>query len=248
MATINVKTGGAKVVVNGAGGVVVIGRAVRIVAKDVYIADAGGYYSSSNVEGALQEVGAILANPPTPLVGGIGIEVAGGEINLGLPSDPTPVATTGTRTVVLDTLRIVNSAGTAGAVISPEDALCEFTNDSLSFLVTQDISNARSYQSTIQPLSVVSGEIAWNMALGQRAKVTLTGNATLLNPTNATVAFPDLEVLQDGTGGHVLSFGSNFVLPVGYVAPPTTANTYTLYHFQLRSDGKFAVVATHYAT
>ena len=107
---------------------------------------------------------------------------------------------------------------------------------------------SKRYTSAIQTLAISSGLIAWDMSLGQRAKVTLTASATLSNPTNATAAFPDLEVKQDATGGRVLSFGTNFITPASYTAAPTTANSYTLYHFQLRSDGKLSVTYTHYAS
>jgi hypothetical protein len=129
------------------------------------------------------------------------------------------------------------------------------TENSFAILDLQALTNAyptsftsKQFISAIQTLTISAGLIAWNMANGQRAKVTLTQSATLSNPTNATAAFPDLEVKQDATGGRVLSFGSNFVTPVGYVAAPTTANSYTLYHFQLRSDGKLSVAYTHYAS
>jgi hypothetical protein len=145
-------------------------------------------------------------------------------------------------------LSISKVGGGFSAGFFPEDGLIEFSVGSSNLVLGENGANANRFTSDIQTLSISGGLIAWNMALGQRAKVTLTANATLSNPTNATAAFPDLEVRQDATGGRVLSFGSDFVLPVGFTAPPTTLNSYTLYHFQLRSDGKFAVVATPYAT
>lgn len=53
--------------------------------------------------------------------------------------------------------------------------------------------------------------IAWNLALGAMATVTLEGNRTLSNPTNlVNGASYILIVKQDGTGGRTLSFGNTY--------------------------------------
>jgi len=212
-------------------------------AVNVSIADAGGYFTSAEVEGALQEVGADLANVQN-LASGQGIEVAGGAVNIGGGNPLTEQ-----REVNIGAGgRLLIQGGSLAASFLPEDELIELVIGSANLTISPNGANANRFTSDIQTLTISGGLIAWNMALGQRAKVTLTGNATLSNPTNATAAFPDLEVRQDATGGRVLSFGSNFVLPVGYAAPPTTANGYTLYHFHLRSDNKICVALISYAS
>jgi len=216
-----------------------------VIAEDVSIADAGNYFTSNNVEGALQEVGADLANVQ-PLESGQGIEVADGMVNIGEGEPLTEVRTVNIGVGGGLVIKKIGGGFTVG--FFSEDGLIEFSVGTSNLVISESGVGANRYTSTIQTLTISAGLIAWNMALGQRAKVTLTENATLSNPTNATAAFPDLEVRQDGMGGWVLSFGSNFVLPIGFTAPPTTANSYVLYHFQLRSDGKLAVVATPYAT
>lgn len=57
--------------------------------------------------------------------------------------------------------------------------------------------------------------INWD-ASTRRAKVTLGGNRTLANPTNLTAGgVYVLEVIQDGTGGRSLAFGSTFAESLG---------------------------------
>lgn len=246
-----------------------------VTAEDVSIADAGNYYTSDNVEGALQEVGlsieeiasniTTLQTDVTTLQGdvadivepenGQGITVnIDGSIDIGGGS-----TVAGGKTITIDTATgsIIFQASTGAFSVGfrPDEDLIEFVTNSGDTIaistagveLTKKV-QCLQYTSTIQTLAISAGLIAWNMALGQRAKVTLTQSATLSNPTNGAAAFPDLEVLQDGTGGWFLSFGSNFVLPTTWVAPSTTANSLTLYHFQLRSDGKYAVNYTTYAS
>ncbi len=63
-------------------------------------------------------------------------------------------------------------------------------------------------------LSIVGGNIAINAAAGDFFVVTLTGNATLLNPTNPGFGRRFLlRVTQDGVGGRTLAFGSQYRFP-----------------------------------
>jgi len=200
-------------------------------AADVSIADAGNYYASTDVEGALQEVGADLV--------ALDIRVTATEGDI-TSLDGRVTATEGNiSTLQGDVTALDGRLDTAEGQISAFNGIIVGYADSFT---------SKQFISAIQVLTISAGLIAWNMANGQRAKVTLTSNATLSNPTNATAAFPDLEVLQNGTGGWVLSFGTNFVFSTTYAAAPTTANSVTIYHFQLRSDGKLAVNYTHYAS
>ena len=61
--------------------------------------------------------------------------------------------------------------------------------------------------------------IAYDLANGHNAKVTLTADRTLLFPTNvAEGASGVLTVTQDGTGGHALTFGSGWFISAGDAA------------------------------
>ncbi len=217
-------------------------------AELVSIEDAGNYYTSENVEGALQEVGASLGGIIEPQ-SGEGIEVENdGSVNLG--SSANANNTSGPRYLRGDfELYLISMDGTRLITMSPELAVMGF--DGIEVSSNRSFS-ARNYTTERQTLSISVGLIAWNIANGQSAVVTLTQSATLSNPTNLPAStftiYPDLEVIQNGTGGWVLSFGSNFVLPSTFVAAPTTANSRTLYHFHQRSDGKLAVNYTHYTT
>jgi hypothetical protein len=247
--------------VNGSGG--------TVAASNVSIQDAGGYYTSGNVEGALQEVGASLSNIDGRLttaegeidtlqtqVGAIvepqsgqGIEVEiDGSVNLGSATNANNIA--GPRYLRGDfELYFLSMDGTKSVGVSPEIGIIGV--EGVSILSNKDI-KAVNFATPRQTLTISAGLIAWDIANGQSAKVTLTGAATLSNPTNLPAStltmYPDLEVLQGGAGGFALSFDTNFVLPANFVAAPTTAGSITLYHFHLRSDGKLAVNYTHYSS
>ena len=66
--------------------------------------------------------------------------------------------------------------------------------------------------------------IAWDMALGFNASVTLGGNRTLANPTNTIAGRTGaIVVTQDGTGSRTLAYGTSWeaaggVFPVLYTA------------------------------
>ena len=78
-----------------------------------------------------------------------------------------------------------------------------------------------------------AANIAWNMANGVHATVTLTGNRTIDNPTNLQAgAIVVLRVVQDGTGGRTLSYGTAFKW-TGAAAPVVSAgaNQVTLVSF-----------------
>jgi hypothetical protein len=62
--------------------------------------------------------------------------------------------------------------------------------------------------------------IATNAALGCHFRVTLAGNRTLANPSNLTDGQRlTWEIVQDGTGGRTLSYGSMFTFGVDVPAP-----------------------------
>ena len=69
-----------------------------------------------------------------------------------------------------------------------------------------------------------SSNISWDLDLNQVTELTLTGNATLNNPTNIQNGSTYiLHVVQDGTGAHTLAFGTNYKF-VGDAVPVITSN------------------------
>ncbi len=294
----------AKVQVNGTGATVVVGRkplpAVTTLPADaITIADAGAYFDATEVEGALQEIGAqlksegdtylapVISFPSSPplspstgdryLVSGVAQGAWAGQENKVAEWDGMSWAFTAPVTnaivLVLDTLTnyryngsiwVIASAtallqggnnffgdvyaGTQGAYLLRfiTSATTRAYIDAVGNFIALHSVASPVYKSAVQTLTASGGLIAWNVAGGQLAKVTLSADATLSNPTNDTAAFPSLEVWQDGTGGHTLSFGTAFVLPSDWEAVAEDANSMALYSFYKRSDGKILVAAIHY--
>lgn len=158
-----------------------IGFMSTIEASNVTLLDSGGYYTSENAEGALQEVGADLAGK---------FDTAGTNLD------------------------------SSGTTVSLEAEI-----------------DTTQYDSTYQTLTY-SANVAWDMSSGQAAKVTLTGGAEIDNPTNKNSIAPILEVTQDGTGGHALTFGTDFV-EVNIDNVTTDASSVTVYVFVKDSAGNF---------
>lgn len=74
---------------------------------------------------------------------------------------------------------------------------------------------------TTPPVTLTDGTtIPVNAALSNVFRLTLTGNHTLSNPTNLTDDQPVLiEVIQDSTGGRLLSYGSMYSFPSSIGTP-----------------------------
>ena len=69
-----------------------------------------------------------------------------------------------------------------------------------------------------------SSNISWNLNLNQVTEITLTGNATLNNPSNIRNGSTYiLHVVQDSSGAHTLVFGTNYKF-VGDAVPVITSN------------------------
>lgn len=78
---------------------------------------------------------------------------------------------------------------------------------------------------------------SWDTSLGQVATVTLTGTTTTLsNATNIKVGTYILHVIQDSTGGRLLTFGSGYKF-TGAVAPVLTTSANARDMFSFVSDG-----------
>ena len=70
-----------------------------------------------------------------------------------------------------------------------------------------------------------------DFALGNIFNLTLTGNATINNPTNVKEgALYKLIFRQDGTGGRTLAWGANFKFPDGFNFVNTTASSITVFY------------------
>jgi hypothetical protein len=76
-----------------------------------------------------------------------------------------------------------------------------------------------------KPQTLTDGaNIAWDLALGGAAVVTLGGNRTLNNPTNMVAgSIYTLRVIQDGTGTRLLAYGNAYKGPAGVAGCLTAA-------------------------
>lgn len=82
-----------------------------------------------------------------------------------------------------------------------------------------------------------TANIAWDVALGAFAEVTLTDNRTLDNPTNLiNGASYILLIKQDGTGNRTLTFGSAYKFPDG-TAPTLSTDPNAVDIIAFISDG-----------
>jgi len=81
-----------------------------------------------------------------------------------------------------------------------------------------------SGQSEKEQVLVDGASIAWDIAQGTHATVTLGGNRTLANPTNMKAGgIYVLRAVQDGTGGRTLLYGTAFLFAGGTDIVLTTA-------------------------
>ena len=130
------------------------------------------------------------------------------------------------------TAKIADSAITtakiaAGAVITADIADAAVTSAKADSTSVALLGTAQEYTRThnFNATTLVEGtSIAWDLSQNQVAKVTLAGNRTLSNPTNAVDgAVYILVVKQDGTGGRTLSFSSDYKFSGGTAPTLTTA-------------------------
>jgi len=108
-----------------------------------------------------------------------------------------------------------------------------------SLYLTTDEVNAAGAILTL-PYSAV---LSWDMALGLNATVTLTGNASLLNPSNPIVGRSGfLNVRQDATGSRTLSWAANWEF-AGQIAPSlsTTPNAKDKVYYVVESATSIVV-------
>ena len=85
----------------------------------------------------------------------------------------------------------------------------------------------------------LNGSISLNLNERNNYKFTLSGNGVLSNPSNQTAGQHGvIELVQDGTGGRTVSFGSNWKFPGG-TAPTlsTAANAQDLLAYYVAASG-----------
>lgn len=82
-----------------------------------------------------------------------------------------------------------------------------------------------------------AASISLDLATGNNFTVTLAGNRTLENPTNAVAGQTgQMYVIQDGTGSRTLAFGSNYKFPNGTaITISTSTSSVDLLVFNVRS-------------
>lgn len=95
-------------------------------------------------------------------------------------------------------------------------------------------------------LTSSSNQVAWNMATGINFNInTLGENTTIQNPTNSKGGQSGyLRIIQDATGGRVVSWGSNFLF-AGGIAPTntTTANSSDVFFYVCFADGTVLITS-----
>lgn len=87
-----------------------------------------------------------------------------------------------------------------------------------------------------------------DLSLGNNFVLTLTGNATIANPSNlpssGDTQSGQIIVIQDSTGGRTLSWGSNWYFTGGVnVQPASAANAISVYSYHARGTGGYILVS-----
>ncbi len=139
-------------------------------------------------------------------------------------------------------LRAYLALGTA-AVLNVGTGASDLPNNTQIFDTARDYTRQQRF--TRYTFSF-GASLAWDLDIAQIAALTMTGNATLLNPTNVKAGGQyQLLVQQDATGGRTLSYDSAYKWPNG-VAPViyTTPNIVTMLTFTGGGSGQMYGVAT----
>jgi hypothetical protein len=108
-----------------------------------------------------------------------------------------------------------------------------------------DISNSKIHQTQSMQTLTDDASIAWNMANGGFAIVTIAGARTLANPSNVVAGSTyHLIVKQDATGSRTLAFGSYYKFS-GDVAPILTATASAVDIFEFLVESTTAIHCTN---
>jgi len=163
--------------------------------------------------------------------------MAGGILTLQVVKEPTSSANT-------ITLYANGSLATTNTLISNQVSSANITSTTISSASTTSntlvISNTA--YATIGTLTD-GATITPDLGAYNNYTVTLGGNRTLANPTNANVGQSGvIYVVQDGTGSRTLAFGSNWKFPAN-TAPTltTTANAVDALFYVVRTASSITV-------
>jgi hypothetical protein len=112
--------------------------------------------------------------------------------------------------------------GTLTGILQAEDGVISTATAGIGY-VAPGTATAFTAQQNFGSQSLTYGSsITWNLATQQVASVTLTGNATLANPSNMVNGGTYiLTITQDGTGSRTLAYGTDYLWPGG-VSPNLT--------------------------
>lgn len=191
----------------------------------VSIVDDGGYYTSENVEGALQEVGATNASQDALIsanAGNIATNTADIATNAGAIS-------TNTANITTNTTDIATNAGDIATLLARGlQEVLGVNNTATADMVLNSILTNLQYKSPYQKLTSVSNAVTWDLSQGQTAYIELTESTTItLSNKDATNIV--LYVSQDSTGGHNITFNTADFGEVETSQITTSADTLTLY-------------------
>ncbi len=170
----------------------------------------------------------------------------------------------GSRWVLIGGLGTVNSASNLGGFVEvfkgPNLSVLEFRtvqSNNSSITVTQNTNDVDLVipQAMVQqhyfPTATLTdaANISWDLDTAQVAKVTLTASRTLDNPTNMNDgATYILRVIQDGTGGHTLTYDTAY--DFGAAGAPTLStlpNKVDILTFHCDGTNMFAVASLGFA-
>lgn len=171
----------------------------------------------------------------------------------GLPvGTSVQVAQTSTILLMSDGTDVSIRAPSAGfyTFVGPTTSTKVFTlpnaSDTIATLGTQNVFTKQ--QAATQTTLVDGASISWDVSTNQSAVVTLGGNRTLTNPTNAVAgATYRLKVIQDGSGTRTLTYGTAYKFP-GAVTPvlTTTASGYDILWFDYDGTNMNGVIAKNF--
>ena len=118
---------------------------------------------------------------------------------------------------------------TAASAVTPDD-LFVIVDDPAGSPVTKKVSASVLRNPHVVALTYAS-TLNTDASVGDIIDVTLTGNATLANPTNPTDGKTiRWRIRQDGTGNRAVTLGNKFVIPSSATSPlpfSTAANAFT---------------------
>jgi hypothetical protein len=176
---------------------------------------------------------AVITNATLGTTTATAATITTGTIPTGTFGTTTSTAATIT-TGTIPTLTIGSTTATAGTVTTFNSTTGTITN--LSTTLTGDltistgsatvgtrvsvVNTAQEYSRThnfdATSLTITSGTIPWNLAENQVAKLEVTTNSTMNNPTNAVDGATYMLTVTQGTAGNnTLSFGTAYKFPGG---------------------------------